>query len=199
MDSAKEALLRLLEETTNYDEIKLSDIPWVDLYMDQVTTFFDEKLKSFKRDEEDKILTKTMINNYAKAKLLSPVKGKKYSKEQMVLLSLIYSLKQVLSINDISLVLSPILNGIASGEQTVSLEQIYTEALDINRLQADEFNSWFKDKIEFLSGRVDASDSANKDSMLFILSVLMLINSANTQKRMAEKIIDNYFKTKKEK
>lgn len=199
MDSAKEALLRLLEETTNYDEIKLSDIPWVDLYMDQVTTFFDEKLKSFKRDEEDKILTKTMINNYAKAKLLSPVKGKKYSKEQMVLLSLIYSLKQVLSINDISLVLSPILNGIASGAQTVSLEQIYTEALDINRLQADEFSSWFKNKVEFLSGRVDASDSANKDSMLFILSVLMLINSANTQKRMAEKIIDNYFKTKKEK
>jgi hypothetical protein len=98
VDNTKERLLDLLKDITEYEEIKLSDIPWVDLYMDQVTTFFDEKLKTFKRDEEDKILTKTMINNYAKAKLITPVKGKKYNKEQMVLLSLIYNLKQVLSI-----------------------------------------------------------------------------------------------------
>jgi hypothetical protein len=199
MDSNKENLLRLLNETTSYDEIKLSDIPWVDLYMDQVTTFFDEKLKDFKRDDEDKILTKTMINNYAKAKLLNPIKGKKYSKEQMVLLSLIYNLKQVLSINDISLVLSPILKNLDTKGKDVSLEQIYSENLDMNRLQADEFNSWFKEKLEFLSNKLDSSKVENKETILLILTVLMLINSANSQKRMAEKIIDSYFKPKKEK
>jgi hypothetical protein len=199
MDSNKENLLRLLSETTSYDEIKLSDIPWVDLYMDQVTTFFDEKLKDFKRDDEDKILTKTMINNYAKAKLLNPIKGKKYSKEQMVLLSLIYNLKQVLSINDISLVLSPILKNLDTKGKDVSLEQIYSENLDMNRLQADEFNSWFKEKLEFLSNKLDSSRVENKETILLILTVLMLINSANSQKRMAEKIIDSYFKPKKEK
>jgi hypothetical protein len=199
MDSNKENLLRLLSETTSYDEIKLSDIPWVDLYMDQVTTFFDEKLKDFKRDAEDKILTKTMINNYAKAKLLNPIKGKKYSKEQMVLLSLIYNLKQVLSINDISLVLSPILKNLDTKVKDVSLEQIYSENLDMNRLQADEFNSWFKEKLEFLSNKLDSSKVENKETILLILTVLMLINSANSQKRMAEKIIDSYFKPKKEK
>jgi hypothetical protein len=199
MDSNKENLLRLLNETTSYDEIKLSDIPWVDLYMDQVTTFFDEKLKDFKRDDEDKILTKTMINNYAKAKLLNPIKGKKYSKEQMVLLSLIYNLKQVLSINDISLVLSPILKNLDTKGKDVPLEQIYSENLDMNRLQADEFNSWFKEKLEFLSNKLDSSKVENKETILLILTVLMLINSANSQKRMAEKIIDSYFKPKKEK
>jgi hypothetical protein len=199
MDSNKENLLRLLNETTSYDEIKLSDIPWVDLYMDQVTTFFDEKLKDFKRDDEDKILTKTMINNYAKAKLLNPIKGKKYSKEQMVLLSLIYNLKQVLSINDISLVLSPILKNLDTKGTDVPLEQIYSENLDMNRLQADEFNSWFKEKLEFLSNKLDSSKVENKETILLILTVLMLINSANSQKRMAEKIIDSYFKPKKEK
>jgi hypothetical protein len=199
MDINKENLLRLLSETTSCDEIKLSDIPWVDLYMDQVTTFFDEKLKDFKRDDEDKILTKTMINNYAKAKLLNPVKGKKYSKEQMVLLSLIYNLKQVLSINDISLVLSPILKNLDTKGRAISLEQIYSENIDMNRLQADEFNSWFKEKIDFLSNKLDSSKADNKETILLILTVLMLINSANSQKRMAEKIIDSYFKPKKEK
>jgi hypothetical protein len=199
MDTTKENLLRLLSETTNYEEIKLSDIPWVDLYMDQVTTFFDEKLKDFKRDDEDKILTKTMINNYAKAKLLNPVKGKKYSKQQMVLLSLIYNLKQILSINDISLVLSPILKNLDSKDKAVSLEQIYLENLDMNSLQADEFNNWFKEKIDFLSDKLNSSAVENKETLLLILTILMLINSANSQKRMAEKIIDDYFKPKKEK
>lgn len=199
MDNTKERLLDLLKDITEYEEIKLSDIPWVDLYMDQVTTFFDEKLKTFKRDEEDKILTKTMINNYAKAKLITPVKGKKYNKEQMVLLSLIYNLKQVLSINDVGLVLSPVIKSLSSKDKSLSLECIYNEFLDINRLQAEEFDSWFKDKVEFLSEKSLNSQAEDKDLMLVLMSVLMLVNSANNQKRMAEKIIDNYFQGKKEK
>jgi hypothetical protein len=199
MDKTKENMLELLKGITEYDEIKLSDIPWVDLYMDQVTTFFDEKLKAFKRDEEDKILTKTMINNYAKAKLITPVKGKKYSKDQMVLLSLIYNLKQTLSINDIGLVLAPILKSISSQDKTLSLECIYNESLFINRAQTEDFDTWFKEKIEFLSDRCSNTDAEDKDLMLVLMSVLMLINSANNQKRMAEKIIDRYFNNKKEK
>jgi hypothetical protein len=199
MDKTKENLLQLLTDITEYDDIKLSDIPWVDLYMDQVTTFFDEKLKAFKRDEEDKILTKTMINNYAKAKLITPVKGKKYSKEQMVLLSLIYNLKQILSINDIGLVLSPVLKSIGSQDNSLSLECIYNESLFINKLQAEEFHTWFKDKIDFLSDRCANTEAENKDLMLVLMSVLMLINSANNQKRMAEKIIDSYLSSKREK
>ena len=46
------------------------DIPNIDLYMDQVTTFMEKELASSKRHEDDKILTKTMINNYAKNNLL---------------------------------------------------------------------------------------------------------------------------------
>jgi hypothetical protein len=55
------------------------------------------------------------------------------------------------------------------------------------------------DKTEFLSERLSSSEAENKETMLLILTILMLVNSANTQKRMAEKIIDTYFKPKKEK
>jgi hypothetical protein len=199
MDLSKDTLFKLVDELTSYEDIKLSDIPCIDLYMDQVTTFFDDKLKSFKRDEDEKILTKTMINNYAKAKLLLPVKSKKYSKEQIVLLALIYNLKQSLSINDIGLVLSPVLKSLSLEDNVLSLDSIYTEFLHINKLQAEEFNSWFKEKIEFLSSEINNTSASNNDAMLHLLTVLMLINSANTQKRMAEKIIDNFFSNKKEK
>ena len=70
MNYNEETLSKLVEEIIGAKDISLVEIPCVDLYMDQVTTFFNEKLGSLKRNEEDKILTKTMINNYTKGKVL---------------------------------------------------------------------------------------------------------------------------------
>ena len=53
----------ILESISRIDYIKPEEIPGIDLYMDQVTTFMEKKLQSSKRYETDKILTKTMINN----------------------------------------------------------------------------------------------------------------------------------------
>ena len=76
-------ILNLLRSIQNIDYITPDEIPQIDLYMDQVTTFMDEHLRSSKRFEEDKILTKTMINNYTKNNLLPPPVKKKYSSEHM--------------------------------------------------------------------------------------------------------------------
>ena len=77
----------------NMKLIAPNDIPNIGLYMDQVTTFMDNHLYSVKRFEDDKALTKTMINNYAKNNLLPPPVKKKYSKEHVLLLIFIYYFK----------------------------------------------------------------------------------------------------------
>ena len=71
---------QILEKLSRIDYIKPGEIPNIELYMDQVTTFMDSHLAHSKRYEDDKILTKTMINNYAKNKLLPPPAKKKYTK-----------------------------------------------------------------------------------------------------------------------
>jgi len=84
-------------------------IPNVDIYMDQLTTFMDKALKSSARSVEDgKILTKTMINNYAKNKILPPPEKKKYSRDHIIILIFIYYLKSIYSISDIKILLRPI-------------------------------------------------------------------------------------------
>ena len=60
----------ILGSLSRIDYIKPEEVPNIPLYMDQVTTFMEEQLSSTKRYEDDKILTKTMINNYAKNNLL---------------------------------------------------------------------------------------------------------------------------------
>ena len=64
--NTEDLLNSILESVGRIDYIHPVDIPNIDLYMDQVTTFMEEQLSSTKRYEDDKILTKTMINNYAK-------------------------------------------------------------------------------------------------------------------------------------
>ena len=98
-NEVKEFLAALQKKLVSIDYIKTEDIPNIGLYMDQVTTFMDEQLEACKRYEDDKILTKTMINNYAKNNLLPAPEKKKYSKEHVLTLLFIYYFKNLLSIN----------------------------------------------------------------------------------------------------
>ena len=96
-DTLHEMLAKILDDLSRLDHIKPSDLPNIDLYMDQVTTFMDSQLESSKRYPEDKILTKTMINNYAKNHLLPSPEKKRYSQEHMLLLIFIYYFKSIIT------------------------------------------------------------------------------------------------------
>ena len=120
--------------------ISPEDVPGIDLYMDQVTTFMDSRLRPTSRyPEEDKILTKTMINNYAKNNLLPPPVRKKYSKEHVLLLIFIYYYKGILSINDIQALLGPVTERFFRNGKEFNLESVYREAFSMEegQIQAD--------------------------------------------------------------
>lgn len=116
-----------LEEWMKLDYVLPEDLPNIELYMDQVTTFLEEQLKNTKRFEEDKIFTKTMINNYTKNHLLPPSNKKKYSRNHMILLIYIYYLKNFLSISDIKNLLDPLNEHFEDSDMKPSFYQIYDE------------------------------------------------------------------------
>lgn len=188
-DNMYDDILKLVDEITNYIEIKDYEIPDIDLYMDQVTSFMDNKLSSFKRNENDLILSKTMINNYAKDKVIPPPNKKRYSKKHMMILIWVYHLKQTLSINDIG----KLMNFIGKEEDNINYTEMYNNFLDIQKKSS-------KDLKENFDGMLHSIENTNSDfdgnEKLFLL-VLELILSANIQKRLAEKIIDNYFNDSK--
>ncbi|NMM65418.1 DUF1836 domain-containing protein [Clostridium sp. P21] len=188
----EESLKKLLEEVCSFDQLEFSGIPDIDLYMDQVTTFIDEKFSYLKRNKEDTSLTKTMINNYTKAGILMPPKKKKYSRQHMVLIILTYYLKQILSINDIQALFSPIVENINKLEDSkINLKDVYEEFLQLEKLEIENFKTDFEKEINLK----DCSGEHNDISKSMML-VIMLIVKANIQKRMAEKIIDSFFKKK---
>ena len=123
----KELMSGILKDMSALNYIKPGDVPNINLYMDQVTTFMYEHLHDTKRTTDDKVLTKTMINNYAKNNLLpSPVK-KKYSKEHIYILTFIYYFKNILSISDIQKMLNPLTEKFFDEGSKPDLDYIYKE------------------------------------------------------------------------
>ena len=109
------------------DYIDPADLPNIDLYMDQVTTFMEDQLSATKRYADDKILTKTMINNYAKNKLLPPPEKKKYSRDHLLMLIFIYYFKNILSISDIQALTGPITEKYFKAGKGHDMTYIYEE------------------------------------------------------------------------
>lgn len=126
---------KILDQLNEYLDtlcyVPSSDIPGLSLYMDQVTGFMEERLSVMKREPSDKVLTKTMINNYAKNRLLPPPVKKRYSKNHILLLLLIYYYKGILSLSDISEVLKPLNEGYFDADSSPSLSQVYEEVFSL--------------------------------------------------------------------
>lgn len=191
---------RIIDEVLLFEEVPLKDIPDIDLYVDQVNAFIDRKLAHLKRHDKDKLLTKTMINNYTKAGLLMPPSKKKYTREHIALLILVYSSKHILSINDISMLFDPLLNP-GEGKPRCSdedlrdwIDRIYDLTQAINHGHTNDFNSVCAGKMDAVKEMTADIDCEDGEMLQWFLMVMFLVSQAAMQKRLAEKIVDQYFK-----
>ena len=80
-------------------------LPDIELYSDQVVKYLEDHLQHFLTDKSERIITKTMINNYVKQGVIKPPVGKKYNKSHLAYLFVICLLKQVYSINDVKILI----------------------------------------------------------------------------------------------
>lgn len=148
-----------------WDEpLQSSSIPEIDLYMDQLLGLIEEKG-----------ITKTMINNYSKEKLLKPIKGKKYSKEQIVQILCIANLKQTLSMNTIK-ELMPQEDGI------VDYQKVYDEWVEKNSKLA-------KAAADFAEGETVGEEKLSKEENS-LLAAMMLSSCCIYFKKLCEAMIE---------
>ena len=142
--NTEEIIKEITDKMQDVMKIRANDIPNIDLYVDQVTTFMDEKLRSSVRkgEPQENILTKTMINNYAKNDLLPPPVKKKYSREHMMVLIFVYYFKSFLTISDIETLLNPITEQYFGDNSEFKVTDVYEEILkqgttQMPKLEAD--------------------------------------------------------------
>ena len=89
-----------LEVLQSYHCPRYLEYPSVPLYKDQVIGFLSQAVAPFYGAEQTPV-TAAMINNYVKLRVISPPEQKKYCRDQLICLYVIFLLKQVLSIGEI--------------------------------------------------------------------------------------------------
>lgn len=188
MDIEMDSLKKQIREMTQLGYIAPEDIPSIELYMDQVTTFMDKYLSQNKRYEEDKTLTKTMINNYTKNNLLPSPEKKRYTKEHLILLIYIYYLKNVVSINDIQIMLKPLIDHyFENPEAAHSLEEIYASLYKLEQRQHFRVENSIMKTFELSERDFPGAD----DQYIKNLNFLSLLGyDIYMKKKIMERIID---------
>lgn len=176
-----------ISEWSSLDYICPEDIPAIELYMDQVTTFMDKQLSGNKRHEDDKILTKTMINNYSKNDLLPPSDKKKYSKDHIILLIYIYYMKNFLSISDIEQLLKPMTEKHFQTDNALSMEDIYTDIFKLEQQYGIKVRDSINDVYEMAKTQFPTDD----DYLKTFAMITMLSYDIYSKKQLVEKMIDS--------
>ena len=187
----KKAILGLLDKLNGIDYINPESIPNIDLYMDQITSFMDDQLEMSKRREDDKLLTKTMINNYTKNDLLPPPVKKKYSKEHLQCLIFIYYLKNILSISDIHTVLKPINEKYFGNKDGFNLEDIYKEIFDMEKEESTKVLKEFTKKYQIAKNTFKDYPEEDQELLHTFSFICLLSFDIYIKKQMIEKMIDD--------
>ena len=184
-------LKKQVREMIQLDYIIPKDIPDIELYMDQVTSFMDTHLSHNMRDQEDRTLTRTMINNYTKNRILPPPKNKKYSKEHVILLIYIYYLKNVMSINDVQAVLYPMIDRFfdkpEDSKEKHSMDTIYDSIYNLEKAQYFNTEASITRSEEITEKLFPKEEDEYLHNMAFIY---LLGYDIYSKKRLIEKIID---------
>lgn len=190
--STDDLLNSILESFDRISHVKADDIPNIDLYMDQVTTFMDQHMRATTRNpEDDKILTKTMINNYAKNDLLPPPVKKKYSKEHVLVLIFIYYFKGILSIGDIQELLNPLTEKYFHAGSGMKMEDIYDEVFS---LEQGKIEALKEDVKKMYAAAADTFQDTPKEDREFLQRfsfICMLSYDVYVKKLLIEKMIDS--------
>lgn len=187
-----EDLLNSIKESLDRIEyIRADEIPDIDLYMDQVTTFMESNLKNTTRNPgDDKILTKTMINNYAKNDLIPPPFKKKYSKDHVLLLIFIYYYKGILSINDIQELLEPITKRYFKNGEAYDLSRVYEEVFGLEREQKDVLKADVEEKFRIAQDTFEDAPGEEREFLKIFSFICMLSFDVYVKKLLIEKMID---------
>ena len=174
---SKESVKEWLDKFHDFKATEWTLLPDIELYMDQVTNYLRRQLSLQEKDEENPIITPNMINNYVKGGHIERTNQKRYNKEQLASLYMLCSIKQSLSINDASLLLSLL-------REDRSYEQLYTEFIAIQKSIATD-----------ISEKVPKDEDLQRNELLTLALSLALRSVA--EQLVAQKILSLFYPEKR--
>lgn len=178
------SLYEIIKNTACGSELRSDEIPSIDLYIDQIISLVNRKLGDDAIKHGERLLTKTMINNYSKDGIIKPIKGKKYTKEHIIQMLLVYSLKGTVSITEIKRFIYGLYEDKGfDGEQLI---KCYDRYVDGKKESHDRINSWIKEIID-----ADGLDLSNEED--FTVALLTIASLSSLFRYITQELIEEHY------
>ena len=170
-------------------------VPDIDLYIDQMVSCLNSELSLYAKNGEGPI-TKGIVSNYTKHKMIPGPEGKRYTKDHCIFMLLVYYLKGCFSMDQVQRLMKPILSNYDSAwDDNVDMQAYYKEILAAVRKPEEDFSEQLQERI--LANKKFLADRGSDDDISeLILLITMLIMRSNEERYMAEKLLDEYFPEK---
>ena len=170
-------------------------VPDIDLYIDQMVSCLNSELSLYAKNGEGPI-TKGIVSNYTKHKMIPGPEGKRYTKDHCIFMLLVYYLKGCFSMDQVQRLMKPILSNYDSAwDDNVDMQAYYKEILAAVRKSEEDFSERLQERI--LANKKFLADRGSDDDISeLILLITMLIMCSNEERYMAEKLLDEYFPEK---
>ncbi|WP_324825053.1 DUF1836 domain-containing protein [Sinanaerobacter sp. ZZT-01] len=196
----EEFIKQTVEEFVGEGVISGDAFPDMELYMDQAVLFINKHLNAYKREEKDKVMTKTMVSNYVKHHLIPRPKNKKYTKDHLILLTLIFYLKGTFQMEEIQTLMKPLIENYNSEfDEKFDFYKIYNNTLNLYKEEQGNLLSEVTGDIDRIKKNLDDDELADDDTTELFMLIVNLSMKANAQKFLAQKLMNEYFNKDKSK
>lgn len=196
----EEFVKNTIEEYVSKGKINANDFPEMEIYMDQAETFLNKELGVYKKNEKDKVVTKTMIGNYVKHNMMPRPVNKKYSKDHLIMLSLIYYLKGTFQMEEIEKIVHPLIENYNSEfDDKIDLPALYEGILGIQAKEQESLAQSVTNMIEKSKYHLRETELSDDDMLELFMLIVNLSMKADAQKFLAHKLLQEYILKPKQK
>lgn len=190
----EEFIKNTMEEFEEKGAIHASEFPDLELYIDQAALFMNRSLSVYKDEADDQVITKTMIGNYAKHRMLPRPQNKRYTKDHLIMLTLIFYLKGNFQMDEIELLVKPLIDNYNSTfDDKIDLTQLYDGILSTQERDKENRFQQVADDMEQIKTRLNETIQSDDDVLELFMMITSLCMRADAHRYLAKKLLDEYF------
>lgn len=196
----EEFIRHTIDEYVSKGKIKANDFPDMEIYMDQAETFLNRELNIYRKSEKDKVITKTMIGNYVKHNMLPRPVNKKYSRDHLILLTLIFYMKGTFQMEEIEKIVKPLIDNYNSEfDDKIDLSSLYEGILEVQASEQEGLAQNVNAMINDIKYRLKETELSDDDMLELFMLIVNLSMKADAQKFLAHKLLQEYIMKPKNK
>ena len=196
----EEYVKNTIDEYISKGKIKVNAFPDMEIYMDQAETFLNKELDIYKKNEKDKVITKTMIGNYVKHNMMPRPVNKKYSQDHLIMTAMIYYLKGTFQMEEIEKIVKPLIENYNSEfDEKIDLAALYEGILDVQAAELGTLAQSVNGIIEGNKHHLKENELSDDDMLELFMLIVNLSMKADAQKFIAHKLLQEYILKPKQK